>query len=133
MGSLQAKAFIVIALANGLVMAVFFLFFKPSDMDLPRTALLLYVLSIPAYLIFYVSTSLMSPSKKILQTIRGGATYEVLLRALGEENAVALRLGELQDSGCARRSGEKFMLTPAGKNIAHLLKVCRMVFGRVGG
>ena len=133
MGSLQAKAFILIAAANGVIMGVCFMFFKPTDMDLPCTAVLLYLLSIPAYLIFYVSTSLMSPSKKVLQSIRLGARYNALLRALGEENFIALRLGELQDSGCVRRSGEKFILTPAGKSIARVLKVYQMLLGRVGG
>ena len=133
MGSLQAKTFILIAAANGVIMGVCFMFFKPTNMDLPYTAVLLYILSIPVYLVFYVSTSLMSPSKKVLQSIHSGATYDALLRALGEENFIALRLGELQDSGCVRPSGEKFILTQGGKNIARVLKAYQMLLGRVGG
>ncbi len=129
---LQAKAFVLIALVNGAVMIICFLFLTPSDMDLPYTAALLYVLAIPLYLIFYVSTFLMSPSKNILRVVQDdrGATYEVVLQALERENFISLRLKELQDSGCAGRSGEKFVLTPSGRNIVRVLKIYQKVLGQ---
>jgi len=132
---LQAKAFILTALANGAVMIICFLFLTPSPMDLPYTAVLLYVLAIPVYLIFYVSISLMSPSKNILQIVQTveGATYEMILQALEQENFIFLRLGELQDSGCVRRSGEKFILTGPGRNIVRVLRIYQKVLGQGPG
>ena len=132
---LQAKAFILTALANGAVMIICFLFLKPSSMDLPYTAVLLYVLATPVYLIFYVSTFLVSPSKNILRVVQDdqGATYEMILQALERENFIFLRLGELQDSGCVGRSEVKFVLTPSGRNIARILRIYQKVLGRAPG
>ena len=133
-GTLQAKAFIMTALANGLVMSVVFLFF-PLDKGLPCTAILLYVLSIPAYLIIYVSTLLVSPSKGILLMIQSGrgASYDMLLESVARENFITLRLGELQDSGCVQRLGESFVLTASGKGIARILGVYQRILGRGPG
>ena len=132
---LQAKAFILTALANGAIMIICFLFLTPSDRGLPYTAVFLYVLATPVYLIFYVSTFLMSPSKNILRVVQEdrGATYEMILRALEKENFIFLRLGELQDSGCVGRSGERFVLTPSGRNIARVLKIYQKVLGQAPG
>ncbi len=132
---LQAKAFVLTALVNGAVMIICFLFLTPSEMGLPYTAVLLYVLAIPVYLIFYVSTFLMSPSRNILRLVQDdqGATQEMILQALERENFIFLRLGELQDSGCVGRSGEKFVLTPLGRNIARVLKIYQKVLGQAPG
>jgi len=135
LAGLQAKAFILTALANGAIMIICFLFLTPSDRGLPYTAVFLYVLAIPVYLVFYVSTLLMSPSKNILRVVQDdrGATYEMILQALEQENFIFLRLGELQDSGCVRRSGEKFVLTPSGRNIVRILKIYQKVLGQGPG
>lgn len=135
LAGLQAKAFILTALANGAVMIICFLFLTPSDMDLPTTAVFLYVLAIPVYLIFYVSTFLMSPSRNILRVVQEdrGATYEMILQALERENFIFLRLGELRDSGCVGRSGEKFALTPSGRNIVRVLRIYQKVLGQPPG
>ncbi len=132
---LQAKTFILTALANGIVMIICFLFLTPSPMDLPYTAVFLYVLAIPVYLIFYVSIFLMSPSKNILRIVQTaeGATYDMILGTLEQENFIPLRLGELQDSGCVGRSGEKFVLTPSGRNIVRVLKIYQKVLGQGPG
>ena len=134
-GVLHAKAFILAALVNGTAAVLCFLFLPPSNMDLPYTAMFLYILSIPAYLVFYVTTVLVSPSKRILWAMqaKAGARYDVILHALGEENFIPSRLRELQDSGCIERSGERFVLTPAGRSIAWVLRVYEYVFGRGPG
>ena len=132
---LRAKALILTALVNGAVMVVCFLFLGPSDRGLPYTAVLLYVLAVPVYLIFYVSTFLVSPSKNILRVVQNdqGATYEMVLQALEQEDFIFLRLGELQDSGCVGRSGERFILTPSGRNIVRVLKIYQKVLGQAPG
>ncbi len=135
LGTLHAKAFIIIAIANGLAMGISFLFLPPLSQSLPCTAVLLYLLAIPSYLIFYVTTLLVSPSKRILQLIQSGdgASYEMLATALGEENFIALRLEELCASGCVRRVEETFILTASGKNIARILGAYRKILGRGPG
>ena len=134
-GVLHAKAFILIAVANGFAVFLCFFFLPPSGTGLPFTAMLLYILSIPAYLVFYVTTILVSPSKRILWAMqaKAGATYDVLLRALEVEHFIPSRLKELQDSGCIGRTGERFVLTSSGRNIARILRVHEHIFGRGPG
>ena len=136
MGALQAKAFVLIALFTGVfALAVGFLFLPSSDHGLACTAIVLYILSIPAYLIFYVSTSLMSPSKKILQIIqsKGKAGYDQLLEEIRRENFIFYRLEDLVQSGCVRRSSQRLVLAPSGQGLARVLRLYQKVLGRWPG
>ncbi len=99
------------------------------------TAVVIYVLLVPAYLVFYVSTELMSPSKKILQIIAAGpCAYSDIFKALERENFIMLRLEELEHSGCLSRQKDRYCLTVSGQAIANMLGLYQLLLGReVGG
>jgi predicted transcriptional regulator len=98
------------------------------------TAAVIYMLLAAVYMIVYVSTELMSPSKKILQVIaQGQSRYADIYKALERENFIMLRLEELEHSGCLCRRGEHYQLTASGKGIADVLKFYQCVLGREAG
>ena len=134
--ALHAKVFVGFALAVALMMMCVFSRVTTNGNGLPFTAVVLYFLLIPAYLIFYVSTSLISPSKSILWAIQkgNGASREDLLSAISRENFVVLRLEELIASKCVRHEGDHFVLTVWGKTIVCILDVYQFFLGqKVGG
>ncbi len=139
---LQAKVFLVIVLGVLMFMEVLFIFipFDPwgpaptlrSGQALPLTATTIYLLLIPAYLIFYVTTDLLSPSKKILKILQtqGKADYNQLLSAIKADNMIEGRLQELIVSSCAYKRGWKFFLTPHGNKLLMIVKLYRWLCGR---
>ena len=129
---LQAKLFIALAMLG---LAVFVMAGAINQLPLLLSASVIYVLLVPVYLIFYVSTELVSPSKKIVQVLAAGpGAYSDLYKALERENFIMLRLEELEQSGCLRRDGERYCLTASGHAIAKTLGVYQMLLGReVGG
>lgn len=130
--NLKAKLFMILGLGN---LALFIAVAVGCRMPLVLTASAVYVLLLPVYLVFYCSTELMSPSKKILQTVQaaGQADYEAILKALERENFIMLRLEELEQSGCISRQGERYMLTPAGQAVARGLACYQIFLGREMG
>ena len=130
--NLQAKLFTALATAG---LTVFVLVGAINQLPLLLTASVIYVLLVPVYLIFYVSTELVSPSKKIVQVLAAGpGVYADLYKALERENFIMLRLEELEQSGCLRREGERYCLTASGQAIAKSLRVYQKLLGRaVGG
>lgn len=131
---LQAKAFVIIAVGILMFMGVLFIFipFDPWEPALTWTAIIIYLLLIPVYLIFYVTTSLISPSKKILQILQnqGKADYGQLLFAIKTDNMIEGRLQELIVSGCAYERQGKFFLTSHGKKLLVMSKLYRHLSGR---
>jgi hypothetical protein len=131
--SLKAKLFIVIAAA---ALGGFLTLGLGLHLPLVSTAAVIYVLCVPVYLIFYVSTELVSPSKKILQVIEssGGCTYEIIVAQLKNEDFIISRLKELEQSGCAVREGGRYVLTASGWKIAKVLDGYQKILGRsIGG
>ncbi len=130
--TLKAKLFIIIALA---AYGVFLGIACGARLPLILTASVIYVLLVPIYLIFYVSTELNSPSKKILHAVEaGGASYLDVLKALERENFILLRLEELEQSGCVARQRDRYALTSSGWSIARGLAIYQKLLGRdIGG
>lgn len=131
--ALKAKLFVSIAivgLAAVIGLGVGF------SLPLLLTSCLIYILLVPVYLIFYVSTELMSPSKRIMQVIgeQPGISYKALLQALEQERFITTRLEELVSSGCVSVREGKYSLTMSGQGIARFLDFYQLALGReVGG
>ena len=131
--SLKAKLFIMIA---ALHLAVFVVTAVFMNMPLIFAVSAIYVLLVPVYLVFYVSTELVSPSKIILWIAgsSGGAGYAGIFKALEKENMIMTRLEELEHSGCAVCVKGRYTLTGAGRGIARFLNYYQKILGRdVGG
>lgn len=131
---LQAKVFLVIALGVLMFMEGLFIFipFDPWGPALPWTATTIYLLLIPAYLIFYVTTDLLSPSKKILKILQtqGKADDHQLLSAIRADNMIEGRLQELVVSNCAYKREGKFFLTAHGNKLLMIVKLYQWLCGR---
>jgi len=142
---LQAKAFVFIALSfmgiyivavyvlgQGNILNPYSFWGQPFKM----TAAILYVLLIPVYLSFYVLTQLMSPSKKILKCItdHGSLNYSGILEGVKQESFIDTRLNDLVLSGCVKKAGNRYWVSPSGKTIAAVLNVMQHILGRgIGG
>ncbi len=130
---LKAKLFIIIGLA---ALAVFIFIAAWGRMPLAVTAAVLYIFLLPVYLTFYCSTELMSHSKRILQAVQesGEADYNGIFKVLEQENFIIKRLEELEQGGCVRRDGDRYILTPAGQAVARGLAFYQIFLGRnMGG
>ncbi len=128
---LQAKVFIVTAFVCWVMWAIFSVRF-----NLFISASVIYFLCIPVYLVFYVSTVLTSPSKKILLSLskENIVSYDSLLEVIQRSQFVETRLQELMDSGCVFLKDGRYVLSPSGKTIAEILNVYQVILGRsVGG
>lgn len=103
---------------------------------LALTATIIYMLLIPNYLVLYVSTELVSPSKRILRIVsnKTQTDYHAILATLEKEDFIGTRLHELCQSGCVRDAGGTYHLTPSGRTIAVFLKIYQYLLGReIGG
>jgi hypothetical protein len=132
-GELYAKFFIILSLMSFVLLAYFL---SGISSDYKWCSILIFVLLVPVYLIFYVSTVLLSPSKKILQILESvpDADYELILSGLEKEDLISLRLKELADSGCVFVCEGRYQLTFAGQQTARVLKFCERMIGRpIGG
>lgn len=131
--NLKGKLFMQIS-GGGLLLLI--LLGVVLSLPLLWTSVLFYVLLLPMYLIVYVTTELVSPSKKILKSLSqsSGLTYEELLSFLKKENLVGSRLDELVESGCVRTLRDRYALTPSGATLASFLEIFGKILGRgVGG
>lgn len=96
----------------------------------------IYILLIPAYMVVYVTTELVSPSKKILQSLAAsqGLTRQEIIAYLEKENLIQSRLDELVQSGCIMKKDEYYVLTANGSMLASFLRMFGLILGRgVGG
>lgn len=122
---LYAKIFIQFALIGLGVHLLFGIFINEVGLRLFWTSILLYILFIPIYLIVYVSTILMSPSKKILLALsasKEGLSYADLLTVLNGDELIRLRLDELVESGCLIKNDNGFQLSSNGQRIFQFIK-----------
>ncbi len=100
------------------------------------TAGVIFVLLVPVYLIFYVLTQQMSPSKKILLTIaqRGEVSLSDILASVEQEDVITKRLSDLCMSGCVRLMEGRYTLSASGQKIAVVLNIMQHILGRdMGG
>jgi hypothetical protein len=142
---LHAKAFGLTAIIFLVIYVVGVLVLQNSSILDPRTlwglpfkitAGVIFVLLVPAYLIFYTSTQLMSPSKKILSTIShlGNPSYADIVLGIQEEDFIGTRLSDLCVSGCVIFVDDRYHLTSSGQRIAAILDMMQFVLGRdMGG
>ena len=142
---LHAKAYLCIAFVFFIIYALAILmsrqagaFQERSLWGLPfkMTAGVVFILLVPSYLVFYILTQLMSPSKKILLAMarRGALSYADIVACVREEGFIEGRLKDLCASQCVRCDKGRYSLTSSGRKIAAVLNVLQGVFGRdMGG
>ena len=131
--NLKSKLFLQISLSFLVLFIVLVIYFC---LPFLWSCVVIYILLIPAYLVVYVTTVLVSPSKKILMSLSGssGLSYEGILVSLQKENLISSRLEELVQSGCVVLIEGRFQLTPTGKSLATFLDLYGRILGRgVGG
>ncbi len=133
-GVLYAKDFVIIALCL-LAVEGYFLYHLPhGDFWFPLSAIVIYILLIPTFLIVYVSMVLMSPSKRILQLLSQEQSVDeqdLLLKFNGDE-LIVLRLDELIASQCVVLRNDKYQLTFQGEIVFHGLMAYQQLSGREG-
>ena len=141
---LLVKQFCIIAMLNlffGCV--IFFLLGKsmaqdsPSIWNLPlsMTSSFIYILLVPTYMVFYTSTQLNSPSKKILLLLQknGPMSFEELLKHFTEEEFIMPRVMDLQHTGCIQCAQGHWLLLPPGLSIARFLNIYQRILDRRAG
>ena len=111
---------------------------EPSDllrMRVPLTALILYLLAVPTYLIFYHSLFIESPSRVLLDYVRQRkkATYEELLKLIEDRKFVETRLKTLVETGCVKWQDPFYYLLPAGKNAQWLYRSYQQLLNKDKG
>lgn len=130
---LKSKLFLQISAISLLVFIIIVNYFS---LPLLWTCSIVFLMLIPAYLVVYVTTELVSPSKKILMSVsaEGGLTYDQIVQYLEKESLLSSRLEELVQSGCVALNGDRFVLTGSGKALAEFLDIYGKILGRgVGG
>ena len=131
--SLKTRLFMLIALENliAFLIAAFYV-----HLPFVLTCAAIYVVFVPVYLVFYVTTELVSPSKKVLHIVASspGSTYAQIFKALEKENFIIKRLEELEQSGCVAKAVDRYGLTSLGRAIAKFLVFYQALLGRdIGG
>jgi len=104
-------------------------------LPLSMTSTFIYILLVPTYTIFYVSTQLNSPSKKVLLLLKknGAMTFQELLNHFTEEEFIIPRIMDLQKTGCIQCAQRNWRLTPPGLTIAKFLNFYQSILGRQAG
>ena len=104
-------------------------------LPLKFTSVVLYLLSIPIYVLFYHSTTIESPSRKILKAVarQGKSTYAELLQQTKKEDFIKTRLDELVHYKCAAFDGQRYRITPHGNKVAQILNVYQLIMRREKG
>ena len=142
---LQIKMFVVISLVFlvGLIFALgacVKLF--PSDqsgfwfLPLRKTAMAIYLLLMPFYLIFYYSGDIDSPSRRILVTVRqkGKISFEELAQEITDQKYILTRLDPLVQLGYVRLHGAVYRLCPRARLSCLVCRIYQKLLGRaVGG
>ncbi len=105
------------------------------SVPLKFSALLLYLLFIPVYLIFYFGTRVESPSKRILLLLgqKGRLSLKEILTFLNEETVMMARLEDLCRCGYAIISDNKYRLSKSGGTVARILNIYQLISGRARG
>jgi hypothetical protein len=107
-----------------------------GDTAFPATAVVIYLLLIPAYLIFYVTTELNSPSKLILRMIRQtpGIAHSEILKNFTNEELILPRLSDLRQTGCVELRDDCYFLSASGRSLGQFLVLYQKILGRdLGG
>ena len=141
---LLLKPFIGIALTNLFLLWAVFWFSNSYARSAPSSiwsvhlygcAAIMYILLIPAYLVFYFSTQQMSPSKKILLLLsdQGPLSFQELLKHFSDQEFVLPRIKELIGIRCLVEHGGWYVLTPSGAQMANVYKIYQSVLGRTKG
>ena len=110
--------------------------FSPVGLTLNLTALVMYVLFIPIYLIFYYSVAIDSVSRSAMALIRAqeGIPYEEILSVMTDEKFLVPRINALVDTGYAHFDGKKYRLSAKAKLTCRVLAVYQALCGRdMGG
>ncbi len=133
-GVLYAKDFMIIA-ACVLVVQIYYMLHWPGGA--PRfilSAIIIYILLIPSFLIVYISMLLLSPSKRILQALSEGCslTQDQLLARFNGDELIDKRLEELLKSQCIVMRVDRYCLTFQGEIIYHGLSMYQKLCGRRG-
>jgi hypothetical protein len=104
-------------------------------LPLELTSSLIYLLLVPSYVVFYVSTQMMSPSKRILMLIdqAGGMELQQLKEAFSDEEFIMPRLRDLEQTGCIAKENGTYKLTPSGLALARFLNCYQILLGRKAG
>jgi hypothetical protein len=100
------------------------------------TAMLIYILLVPTYIIFYVSTQLNSPSKEILLLIKkqGSMSREQLAAQMTDDKFIRPRLVDLKQTDYVTYKDSKYRLNPSGIKVARFLNFYQWLLGReLGG
>ncbi len=102
---------------------------------LGMSAILLYVLLVPVYLIFYFGTQVESPSRllTVLLRERGLLTFEELSQVLDNDRLIRPRLEDLLKTGYIREENGCFILTGRGARLARCLELYQKLNGRGWG
>ena len=141
---LHAKAFIFMAMISLAIYGIAVMTPLMSSLLDPHTlwglpfkitAAIIFILSVPVYLCFYVLTQLMSPSKKILLTIarQGESSFSEILGSIHQEDFIMTRLRDLCASGCVVETDGRYTLTSEGQRLALILNIMQGILGRNAG
>ncbi len=130
--TLKTKLFMIIAIQNWVAFLIVASFLH---WPFKWSCAAIYLLLIPVYLVFYVITELVSPSKRVLQIVAAsdGAAYAQILKGLEQEDFIMTRLEELVQSGCAQEHNGRYWLTASGRAIAGCLAFYQKLLGREMG
>ncbi len=127
--------YLTVGIPSGKVDTKGFLFSVWSA-PLKLSAVVMYFLLIPTYLIFYFSVRLESPSKAIIILAKksGEASYDDFAQYVTDNRFLMTRLQDLLDHNCIRLENGIYRLTTHGAMIANLLNIYEKIFGRgMGG
>jgi len=108
---------------------------SPDAAPLWMSAVLLYALLVPVYLIFYFGTQVESPSRLLTVSLRerGALTFEDLARVLDNERLIRPRIEDLLKTGYIREENGCFILTGRGARLARCLEFYQKLNGRGWG
>ncbi len=102
---------------------------------LPMTASLLYILLLPTYAVFYFSTKVESPSKRIIVFLRdkGPSSFLQLNAMMKDEEIIQPRIHDLVATGFIAADAQGYRLLPKGKSMARVLRVYEQLCGQPRG
>lgn len=105
-------------------------------LPLPATAIVLYIFLLPFYQVFYYSTMIDSPSRRIISLLRqrGPMHYDDLRQEITNDRFIMTRLNPLIKHGFVRFDGREYFLKPRALLTCRLLILYQKILGRgIGG
>lgn len=105
-------------------------------LPLKNTAAVLYIFVLPFYLVFYYSTMIDSPSRRLIALIRakGTLTYEELAGEITNERFIMTRLNPLVKYGYVHFDGKYYRLSPRAVGSCRIIVFYQKMLGRkIGG